>query len=70
MRHQFSVRIGPVGFRIGSDWRVPIAQLEQLYADYPKPLDGLDLPPSGVKASNPSANELRMAEQLVVSANV
>jgi HprK-related kinase A len=37
MRHAFSVRIGPVGFRIGSDWRAPVAQLEQLYADYPKP---------------------------------
>lgn len=37
MRHRFSVRIGPVGFRIGSDWRAPIAQLETLYRDYPKP---------------------------------
>jgi HprK-related kinase A len=37
MRHVFSVRVGPVGFRIGSDWRAPIAALEQVYADYPKP---------------------------------
>ena len=41
MRHVFSVRIGPVGFRIGSDWRAPIAQMESLYADYPKPHDGV-----------------------------
>ena len=41
MRHIFPVRIGPVGFRIGSDWRAPIAQLESLYADYPKPRDGV-----------------------------
>jgi HprK-related kinase A len=41
MRHAFSVRIGPVGFRIGSDWRAPIAQLETLYRDYPKPADGV-----------------------------
>ncbi|PTS80786.1 HprK-related kinase A [Sphingomonas sp. HMWF008] len=41
MRHQFAVRIGPVGFRIGSDWRAPIAQLESLYAAYPKPHDGV-----------------------------
>ncbi|TCQ09503.1 MULTISPECIES: HprK-related kinase A [Sphingomonas] len=41
MRHAFSVRIGPVGFRIGSDWRAPIAHLETLYRDYPKPLDGV-----------------------------
>jgi HprK-related kinase A len=37
MRHVFSVRIGPVGFRVGSTWRAPIEQLETLYADYPKP---------------------------------
>ncbi len=41
MRHAFSVRIGPVGFRIGSHWRAPIAQLETLYRDYPKPVDGV-----------------------------
>ncbi|KQN31461.1 serine kinase [Sphingomonas sp. Leaf34] len=41
MRHAFSVRIGPVGFRIGADWRAPIAELETLYRDYPKPLDGV-----------------------------
>lgn len=35
------MRIGPVGFRIGSDWRAPIAQLESLYAAYPKPHDGV-----------------------------
>lgn len=37
MRHGFSVRIGPVGFRVGSDWRAPIAALQSLYADYPRP---------------------------------
>jgi len=37
MRHVFSVRIGPVGFRVGSAWRAPVDQLETLYADYPKP---------------------------------
>ena len=41
MRHSFAVQIGPVGFRIGSDWRAPIAQLESLYATYPKPHDGV-----------------------------
>ncbi|VVT08663.1 Serine kinase [Sphingomonas aurantiaca] len=41
MRHAFSVRIGPVGFRIGSDWRAPIAALETLYRDYPGPCDGV-----------------------------
>lgn len=37
MRHAFCVRIGPVGFRIGSDWRAPIAALEELYRYYPSP---------------------------------
>lgn len=41
MNHHFSVAIGPVGFRIGSDWRAPIAQLETLYRGYPKPADGV-----------------------------
>ncbi len=37
MRHAVAVRIGPIGFRVGSDWRAPIAALETLYRDYPKP---------------------------------
>ncbi|WP_374944845.1 HprK-related kinase A [Sphingomonas sp.] len=37
MRHRLDVRIGPVGFRVGSDWRAPIAALADLYHDYPKP---------------------------------
>ena len=41
MRHSFAVRIGPVGFRIGSDWPGPIEQLRTLYADYPAPRDGV-----------------------------
>jgi HprK-related kinase A len=35
--HEFRVRVGPAAFRIGSDWAEPIAQLEELYSDYPKP---------------------------------
>ncbi|MDQ2764767.1 MAG: HprK-related kinase A, partial [Pseudomonadota bacterium] len=41
MRHCFSVKIGPVGFRVGSDWRAPIDQLADLYAQYPQPDDGV-----------------------------
>lgn len=37
MRYATTLRIGPVGFRIGSDWRAPIAQLNDLYSDYPRP---------------------------------
>jgi HprK-related kinase A len=37
MRHSFALQVGPVGFRIGSAWRGPIAALERLYEGYPKP---------------------------------
>lgn len=47
MRHVFSVRIGPVGFRVGSDWRAPVALLKALYADYPDPHD--DVPDFNVR---------------------
>lgn len=41
MRHVATLRIGPVGFRIGSDWRTPIEQVRTLYRDYPQPEDGI-----------------------------
>ena len=37
MRHAASIRVGPIGFRIGSDFVAPIAALRTLYADYPAP---------------------------------
>jgi HprK-related kinase A len=52
MRHQFSVSVGPVGFRIGSDWRQPVAALRALYADYPR-LDG-DIPDYTVRLESVS----------------
>jgi HprK-related kinase A len=41
VKHVFPLRIGPVGFRVGSDWRAPIDTLADLYGDYPKPFDGI-----------------------------
>ncbi|SOB86844.1 Hpr(Ser) kinase/phosphatase [Sphingomonas guangdongensis] len=41
MRHAHHLRIGPVGFRIGSDWRAPIDAVADLYRDYPAPADGV-----------------------------
>jgi HprK-related kinase A len=35
VKHSFDVRVGPIGFRIGSAWRQPVAALEALYAGYP-----------------------------------
>jgi HprK-related kinase A len=37
MRHSFAVKVGPVGFRIGSAWPQPVAALRALYASYPAP---------------------------------
>ena len=36
MRHHLRIAVGPVQFRIGSDWLEPIAALEHLYAGYPQ----------------------------------
>jgi HprK-related kinase A len=36
VRHEFDVRVGPVGFRVGSAWRQPIAAMEALYTGYPR----------------------------------
>ena len=41
MRYATSLSIGPIGFRIGCDWRAPIAALDDLYRDYPRPDDGI-----------------------------
>lgn len=41
MKHAHAVRVGPIGFRIGSDWRGPIDALRELYRDYPAPELGI-----------------------------
>jgi HprK-related kinase A len=41
MRHETQLRVGPIGFRVGSAWQSPIAALERLYAGYPGPRDGI-----------------------------
>lgn len=39
MKHAFRLRVGPASFRIGSQWRGPVIQLQRLYAGYPEPPD-------------------------------
>jgi len=39
VRHVHRLQIGPASFRIGSDWAAPIAQVADLYRDYPAPAD-------------------------------
>lgn len=36
MRHSTRIRVGPVQFRIGSDWAGPITALDRLYTGYPR----------------------------------
>lgn len=36
MRHSTRIAVGPVQFRVGSDWAAPVAALDNLYAAYPK----------------------------------
>jgi HprK-related kinase A len=36
VKHSFSLRVGPVSFRVGSAWPEPVAQLAALYAPYPR----------------------------------
>jgi HprK-related kinase A len=40
VRYVFRLQVGPVAFRIGSQWLGPVAQLRRLYAGYPEP-DGI-----------------------------
>lgn len=35
--HEFRVQVGPAAFRVGSAWREPLAQMAELYRDYPQP---------------------------------
>jgi HprK-related kinase A len=35
MKHEQRLKVGPVTFRVGSQWAAPIRQLGQLYAGYP-----------------------------------
>lgn len=39
--HRIDLRIGPIGYRIGSAWAEPIAALRRLYAGYPAPEAGI-----------------------------
>ncbi|OYY68636.1 HprK-related kinase A [Sphingomonas sp. 28-63-12] len=41
MRYVHQLRIGPIGFRVGSDWQLPITALHDLYRDYPAPDNGI-----------------------------
>lgn len=64
MRYQTSLRIGPVSFRIGSDWRAPVAELDRLYAAYPKAADGPAVATVRLEAARPWRRWIRPAIHL------
>ncbi len=41
MRQAHALRVGAVGFRIGSAWRAPVAAVRTLYEGYPTPADDI-----------------------------
>lgn len=61
MRHSHELRVGPVGFRIGSDWAGPIEDLRRLYAAYPAPADGFASATVRLEANRPWRRLIRPA---------
>ena len=60
MRHSVQIAVGPRRFRIGSDWRAPVAALEELYASYsPLPSKGGAGGGSGRSPPNPDDGAFR-----------
>jgi len=41
MKHEARIRVGPIGFRVGSAWPGPVAALNALYDGYPTPRDDI-----------------------------
>ena len=59
MRHAHALRVGPVSFRIGSDWAGPVAALRRLYAGYPGAEDGIATATVRLEATRPWRRWLR-----------
>ena len=61
MRYAHTLRVGPVSFRVGSDWRAPIDALRSLYRDYPGASDGVADYSVRLEAARPWRRWLRPA---------
>ena len=61
MRHSHSFRVGPVSFRVGSDWAAPIADLRRLYVAYPGIGDGFASATVRLEATRPWRRIIRPA---------
>lgn len=53
MKYSHSLRVGPVSFRIGSDWAFPVDHLRRLYAAYPSADAGQALATVRLEANRP-----------------
>jgi HprK-related kinase A len=61
MRQVWTGRIGPVGFRVGSDWAEPIHQLRALYRDYPAPAEDVATATVRLSSRSPLRRHIRPA---------
>lgn len=61
MRKAHALRVGPVGFRLRSDWAAPVALLRRLYADYPAPDRDVAVATVRLEAGRPWRRWLRPA---------
>jgi HprK-related kinase A len=60
VRYQHRLKVGPVTFRVGSEWAAPIRQLGELYGDYPA-ADGICDFTVRLEAERPWRRRLRPA---------
>ena len=61
MRKTHALRVGPVGFRLRSEWAGPVALLRRLYAGYPVPEEGVAAATVRLEAGRPWRRWLRPA---------
>lgn len=66
MRHCLALKVGPVAYRIGSDWRAPIDQLRALYAGYP----GAPVPDFTVRLEAPRRHRRWLRPQVAIAGDL
>ena len=66
MRYVHFLRVGPVTFRVGSEWRAPVDQLRALYAGYPTG----DLPDFTVRLEAPRPWRRWLRAQVSISGDL
>lgn len=64
MSAEFAMQVGPVGFRLRSDWAGPMRQMRALYASYPAPIDAIACATARIEATRPWRRWLRPSVQI------